>query len=217
MKTILPLVLVLFFLTSGFGQSPKDSLLVFVGEKIEVQYSPEASSSDTIILGKDTLLTVSVPMDKRFIAKYKVLAVINGWFKPDTLTFFVYDHYGEPAFSKYKTVLLFVSSYKGKLYHEKYQYFDLYRTVDDRWASPYSNGDYTHPFKDKLTVKPERISFQDEVSYPVDTLSLVQRQTRFPKPYFDIKKGKAKAIYGNYVDDLVKLKLQTILKARGME
>ena len=156
MKTTIITILTLYFsLTSVFGQTRKDSLLVFIGEKIEVKYSPEEkkeSPVDTIIEGNDTsyVRTVSVSIDSRYIAKYKILQLNNGSYKQDTIEFFVFDHYGEPAFSKYKTVLLFVSYYKGKLYHEKYQYFDLYLTADNKWASPYSSGDYNHPFKDKI-------------------------------------------------------------------
>jgi hypothetical protein len=219
--TTITILTLLISLTSVFGQTRKDSLLVFIGEKIEIKYSPEEkkeSPVDTIIEGNDTsyVRTVSVTMDNRYIAKYKILQLNNGSYKQDTIEFFVFDHYGEPAFSKYQTVLLFVSYYNGKLYHEKYQYFDLYLTTDNKWASPYSSGDYNHPFKDKITVKPEKISFKEEVSFPIDKLSSDEIQTWFPKPYYDIKNGKAIAIYGNYVDDLFKLKQQTILKARGI-
>lgn len=213
--TTITILTLLISLTSVFGQTRKDSLLVFIGEKIEVKYSPQESSSDTIINGKDTI-TVSMSMDKMYIAKYKILQLINGSYTQDTIEFFVFDHYGEPAFSRYTTVLLFVSNSKGKLYHQKYQYFDLYLTTENKWASPYSSGDYNHPFKDKITVKPEKIYFKEEISFPIDNLSSEKIQTWFPKPYYEIKNGKAIAIYGNHVDDLFKLKQQTILKARGI-
>jgi hypothetical protein len=42
MKTIAFTIVTLFIsLTSSFGQTSKDSLLVFIGEKIEVKYTPE--------------------------------------------------------------------------------------------------------------------------------------------------------------------------------
>lgn len=210
MKTLAITIVTIFIsLTSSLGQTSKDSLLVFIGEKIEVKYTPEKSLSDTVIMGKDTVITVGISLDSRYRAKYKILQVINGSFRQDTITFFAYDHYGEPAFSKFKTVLLFVSPNKGELYHEKYQYFDLYLTADNKWASPYSGRDHNDYFKDKVSVRPEKISFKEEVSAPISHLSEDQRKTLFPKPYFDIKNGNAIAIYGNYVDDLVKLKKQT--------
>ena len=220
--TTITILTLLISLTSVFGQTRKDSLLVFVGEKIDVKYSPEEkkeSPVDTIIKGKDTSYVRHVPLsfDSRYVVKYKVLQLINGSYKQDTIEFIAFDHYGKPAFSEYKTVLLFVSHYKGELIHEKYQYFDLYLTTDNKWASPYSSEkDFNHPYKDNITVKPEKISFKEEISFPIDKLSPDEIKIRFPKPYYEIKNGKAIVVYGNYVDDLFKLKQQTILKGRGI-
>lgn len=219
--TTITILILLISLTSVFGQTRKDSLLVFIGEKIEVKYLPEEKEESPVemrIKDKDTtyIRRVSVSMDSKYVAKYKILQLINGLYKRDTIVFFVFDHYGEPAFSKHKTVLLFVSYYKGKLYHEKYQYFDLYLTKRNKWASPYPSRIYNHPFKDEITVKSEKIRFKEEVSFPIDKLSSADIQVWFPKPYYEIKNGKAIAIYGNYVNDLFKLEQQTILKARGI-
>lgn len=203
------------------AQSEKDSLVVFVGEKIEVtDWTKEKQpySIDTIINGNDTdyVEHYSVSMDSKYIARYKVLELIHGTYQKDTIEFIVYDHYGTPAFSQYQTVLLFVSHHKGKLYHQKYQYFDLYPTDENKWASPYSVTDYNHSYKEEITVKPEKISFKDEVSYPIGRMTTEQIQRLFPEPYYRIKNGKAVAVYGNHVKELFILKQQTILKARGI-
>jgi hypothetical protein len=59
MKTLAITIVTIFIsLTSSLGQTSKDSLLVFIGEKIEVKYTPEKSLSDTVIMGKDTVITV---------------------------------------------------------------------------------------------------------------------------------------------------------------
>ncbi len=219
MKTIaLSFLLVIFSLCSAFGQTGQDSLVVFIGEKISLTYTPIESTVDTIIKGKDTTYRKQFPviMDNKYIAKYKVLQLVHGIYQWDTIVFTVFDHYGIPAFSKFPTVLLFLSYYNGKLYHEKYQYFDLYITRSGRWASPYPAGDYNHPYKGSITVKPEKIPFTNQVSFPVNGLTSKQVQTIYPAPYYEIKDGKSIAIYGNYVDDLFKLKQQTILKARGI-
>ncbi len=219
--TTITVLNLLISLNSLFGQTAKDSLLVFIGERIEVKYSPEEKNEspvDTIIEGNDTsyVRQVSISRDSRFIAKYKILQMIHGSYKTDTIEFFVFDHYGEPAFSKYQTVMLFVSYNNSLLYHEKYQYFKLYMTENRKWASPYPTGDYNHPFKDSITVKPEKIIFKGEVSFNVEKLTNEERKIRYPKPYYKVKNGHATAIYGNYVEELFKLKQQTILKARGI-
>ena len=96
----------------------KNTLFVFVGEKIFVQELPHNDNS----------------IDAKFKAKYKILQRVYGNFSKDTIEFEVYDHYGVPGFSHYKNVLLFVSEYEGKYYHEKYQYFDVYQTNSGKWA-----------------------------------------------------------------------------------
>lgn len=221
MKTTIFSLVPLLIFTSLFGQTKKDSLLVFIGKKIEVVYTPEEEKEmpvRTVIRGGDTTVvrSVSIGMDNRYIAKYRILKLVHGSYSHDTIDFIVYDHYGEPAFSKYQTVLLFVSTHEGKLYHEKYQYFELYMTKNGKWASPYSSYDYNHPLKDSINVKPEKISFVADISFPVNDLTDEQIKIWYPSPYFKIKKGRAIPVYGHYVDDLFKLKQQTVLKARGI-
>ena len=200
-------------LFSAFGQTPKDSLIVFAGEKIEIRHI-EKPLTETIIEGNDT--NTYVRIDREYLAKYKILQLIHGSYQSDTIEFTVYDHYGNPGFSNYKTVLLFVSKDNGRLYHEKYQYFDLYMTESGKWASPYSSGDYNHPYKDSITVKPEIIPFVDKVFYSIEKMPADEIKKWFPQPFYRIEKKRAIAIYGNYLDDLFLLKQQTILKARGI-
>jgi hypothetical protein len=219
-KILISILLVFLSLPSAFGLTRTDSLIVFVGEKIYVKHSPEEKkpSIDTIIEGNKTkyITNVSLSLDNRYIAKYKILQLIHGSYKADTIEFIVFAHDGVPGFSNHQTVLLFVTKDNGKIYHEKYQYFKLYMTEKGKWASPYSSPDYNHPFKDSITVKPEKIAFIGDVSFPIDKYTSNNRYTLYPEPFYEIKNGRATAIYGNYVDDLFKLKLQTVLKARGM-
>ena len=83
------------------------NLIAFVGEKISIEpFKPKVRT-----------------MDSAFYAKYRVLQVIFGTLPAKEITFAVYDHYGEPRFSNYKHVLLFISkSDDGSFYHQKYQY-----------------------------------------------------------------------------------------------
>lgn len=214
---LLTMLTMLISFNSVFSQNKKDSLIVFVGEMIELTKAPREKAVDTILMGNDTSYTVHISMDSRFTAKYKILQLIHGTYKRDAIEFTVFDHYGQPAFSKYKTVMLFVSiGSDGKLYHEKYQYFNLYRTKNGKWASPYPARDYDHPYKDKITVKPEKITFAEKVSFPVDNFKKEQIEIWYPAPYYEINNGSAIPVYGNYLDDLFKLKQQTVLKARGI-
>jgi len=180
----------------------KNTLFVFVGEKLDFTELPYEKGS----------------MDGSFKAKYKILQRVYGNYPSDTIEFVAYDHYGIPAFSKYKNVLLFVSEYKGKYYHEKYQYNDVYKTKDGRWAGSYAEYDYGHSYNKNTTVKPEKIEFAEEVSYPTKIKDSDGKEIElsYPEPYFKIAGDKAIAVYGNYIEDLFKLKKEGVLTAREL-
>ncbi|WP_276503422.1 hypothetical protein [Terrimonas pollutisoli] len=177
-------------------------LFVFVGEKISVQPLPHEQGS----------------IDNGFTAKYIILQKVYGDFPLDTIEFVVYDHYGVPDFSKYKNVLLFVSADSGTYYHQKYMYNDVYKTKGGRWAGTYTYEDYNHAYNKLTKVKPVKIEFAEEVSYPTRMVDEEGRQMTFsyPKPYFKTVSDKAIAVYGNYIEDLFKLKKDGVLTARGL-
>lgn len=217
MKKLGTIIIILIFSNRIYSQERFDSLIVFVGEKIAVVGCPNSTYQDTMITESDTIITVHLALDSKFIATYKINQLVNGSYSNDTISFIVFDHYGNPAFSKFKNVLLFVKPLEGKYYHEKYQYFPVYKTTNDRWASPYNSLDYNHPDSKSFTVKPEEILFEEEISYEIAGLTNEQIKSKFPEPYYLIQKQKAIAIFGNYVEELVLIKKQGILKARGYQ
>lgn len=196
-------IIATFICLTSFGQTKKDSLYVFVGKKIEV------------IGFKQKLDSNEIPFDAAFKAKYEVIQNLYGHYDKDTIEFEAYDHYGRPAFSHYDYVLLFVSNYNGKLYHEKYQYFDVYKTKTGQWASSYKTGDYAHPYNKNTPVKPEKIDFADEVSYKLPSRNKEEIERLFPTPFYRIDNDRAIAIWGNYIEQLFELKKSGVLKARG--
>ena len=189
-----------YFSASKVDNLKKNSLFVFVGEKIEINSLPQKEGA----------------FDVAFLAKYKILEKVYGDYSKDIIEFEVYDHYGEPRFSKYRYVLLFVSAYKGKFYHEKYQYFDVYKTEDGKWASPYSSDDYRHEYNKATSIKPVKIEFAEDVFYDVSKMNRTTIKEWYPAPYYQVNQGKAKAIYGNYILELFKLKRNGVLKAREL-
>lgn len=180
----------------------KNGLIAFVGEKIAVKLLPHENGS----------------MDAGFSAKYKILLRVYGNYSKDTIEFTAYDHYGWPGFSHYKNVLLFVSEYNGKYYHEKYQYFDVYKTKNGRWASSYKSDEYGHSYNSNTTVKPVVIDFAEKVIYPakVKEADGTEYLVAYPEPYYKTIGDSAVAIYGNYLEDLFELKRRGVLKARGL-
>lgn len=189
-----------------FAQNNKDSLIVFVGEKISVQEMPDRNTKDSPV----------IYMDGEYKASYKILKLLNGYYSADTISFYAYDHYGWPAFSKYNTVLLFVYPYKDKNVHEKYQFFPVYKTKDERWAGVYAAGDFQNNYyKDSITVQPEKIEFKEKLSFDLAKVDREMKEYFYPEPFFIIKNNKAIPVYGNYIEDLFRIKQQTILKGRG--
>ncbi len=183
-------------------ENKPDKIYVFVGEKIEVKpFNPKLDKGEIL-------------MDSAFQAKYKIVHNIYGNYDKEMIEFEVYDHYGEPSFSKYRHVLLFVSEYNGKLYHEKYQYFDVNKTKDGKWAScgdPYRFDDYHRkPFKSIS------LEFDAPVYFETGNLKPIQIKEIYPKPFFAIEGNRARCLMGAYVEDLFIVKKNGVLKARGI-
>lgn len=179
------------------------NVYVFVGQKLKVDYEPEPYYCDVIT------------MDSRFNAEYRILEQEVGNYSKDTISFTVFDHYGRPAFSKYETVLLFVSEYCGKLYHEKYQYFDLYKTADGKWASPGDPYKYDSYHKKNLTA--QNIKFADTVWFDISKLSEAAINQQYPEPFYKIEGQKAIPVMGSYIDELITVKKDGVLKARKIK
>lgn len=179
----------------------RNRLFVFVGEKIELKRMTK-SVDDFNAAAK---------------AKYRIIQRIYGNYERDTIEFIAYDHYGRFGFADYKHVLLYVSEDSGNYYHEKYQYDDVYMTKSGRWAGSYSD-EYYHSYNENTAVKPEKIDFIEVVAYPVDTSIENQMKPGYylPVPYFKREGNKAVAVYGNYVEELFRLRKEGVLTARKL-
>lgn len=190
---------------NSYAQKPAHSY-VFVGEKIDVHRISIPAKPNTII------------MDAAFEATYLVLQNVYGGYAHDTIRFRVYDHYGTPGFAKFQRVLLYVSEYEAKLYHEKYQFSPVYKANNGRWAGPYATGDYQHPFLEKnpTQVKPEEIPFGPDAFIDITGYAPEVARQQFPSPYYRLEGNRAIPVLGNYVEDLFRLKKDGVLKARGL-
>ncbi|WP_141096249.1 hypothetical protein [Lacimicrobium sp. SS2-24] len=193
--------MIILFFFSGVSAEEGDKYLVFIGGKISIKaVEPE----------KD-----EVPFDSQFRARYKVLETYRGSYSESEIEFTVFDHYGKPPFSKYEYVLLYLEKHEGKYYHSKYQFTPLYKTKDGRWAGAYATYDYTHSYNENTTIKPEIIEFANPVVIDIGNYDKEDIEHWFPEPYYKIEGQKAIAVYGNYIDELFRLKQSGVLKARG--
>lgn len=156
-----------------------------------------------------------VSFDGQYVSKYKLLKTIYGTVLPDTINFTAFDHYGTPKFSYYKYVMLFLSEYCGKLYHEKYQFFDVYPTKDGRWARPGDPYRYDkHWQKDIQIVK---LNFKDNLSFDIEDEDEHVIKEKYPRPYFRMTKNRAFPLTGVYAEELLEIKKNGVLKARNIE
>lgn len=180
------------------------NVYIFLGQKLRIAYDPGPYYCG------ESLLT-----NLQFNAEYKILEQWFGHYTKDTIRFTAFDHYGRPEFSRYEQVLLFVSEYCGSLYHEKYQYFELYKTADGKWASP---GDpYRYDQYHKKDLVAQTIRFADDVWFDVSKLSEAAIKLQYPEPYYKIEGQKAIPVMGSYVDDLITVKKEGVLKARKIK
>lgn len=189
-------------------QKVPSNLYIFIGEKVSMNYEADPYYCNVYSLDDGGIKSV-----------YKIKEKIYGDYPKDTIEFKAYDHYGRPMFGYYDTVLLFVSEYCGKLYQEKYQFFDLYKTKDGRWASPGDPYKFDESQEDK-TIKPQLIDFDPLIrieTMPPEDEQYPERFQEYKAPYYRLIGNKAFPLMGTYVDDLIKVKLDGVFKERNIK
>ena len=199
------------WLNDLYAQDRNPNLLVFVGEIINIKRLPKTSEYQYIV-------------DFAYSAKYKVIQVVLGEYHYDTIEFEAHDHYGIPSFSKYKNVLLYLSQdSNGKWIQQKYLYSAVYQTTEGRWAGPFDLQDYSDVKNKNINIKPEIIPFKDsiylDIKWTLFYKPKISKKTRdmwYPSPYYLIRGDSALVKMGNYVEELILLKKNGVLEARGI-
>lgn len=202
-RVMLFAALILGLSTTRTPAQQPGKLIVFVGEKIA---SSALAASDSMLLDHGA----------RF--RYRILTKIYGDYTRDTIEFKAFDHYGAPPFSSYEHVLLFVTQYGEEFYHEKYQYFDVYKTKDGSWASPgdpyrFDSNTNVIQSRKKYFVRP--VKFELKNGHLKNVVNIAQLSLTFNEPYFKMIGDNATAYFGTDVIDLFQLKREGVLKARG--
>ena len=101
-KAVIIFLFLIFFWGASIGQTRKDSLYVFIGEKIS---SKGFQSADTN----------KIPFDASIKAKYKIIENVYRHFQKDTIEFEAYDHFGNFDFLNYKYGKIFFCSTIGAI------------------------------------------------------------------------------------------------------
>lgn len=171
-----------FLVAYGADSREDDEVVAFVGEKISVDvFEPDADP--------DVLL-----IDAAFRSRYRVLQVVRGEYAGDTIEFTAYDHYGEPSFSKYEHVLLFVRRHEKGYIHVKYQYAPLFRTEAHGFAEC-ALKDPAEADK-QLGIEPIPMRFDRSSSVLFEGLRRSWVKARYRPEFYEFVAGKARCRLG---------------------
>jgi len=219
MKIFKTLLFLLFTTSSIYGQIEKDSLFVFTGKKISIKkvkdFEDRKMLIDTIVVN-DSIIYIETPnviQDYKYKGKFKIIEKFKGKLTNTKIEFDLYNHYGKPKLSKSNTFLFFVIKINGEFQLLKYAHHRIYETDNGKFAVPYDKNEYRNQNEPLLKIEPEKISFKNVPEFRIykdDSPDWLKRT--YPKPYYRIEKNKAIPIYGNYLEDYIKLRLNGTLK-----
>lgn len=171
-----------FVVAYGADSREDDEVIAFVGEKISVDVFESDPDPDVILI------------DAAFRSRYRVLQVVHGEYAGDTIEFTAYDHYGEPAFSKYEHVLLFVRRYANGFVHVKYQYVPLFRTEDHGFAACALEA--PNESSRRLSIEPIPMRFDRSASAPFEGLRRSGVKAHYRPEFYAFVAGKARCRLG---------------------
>ncbi|KGO87839.1 hypothetical protein Q765_04965 [Flavobacterium rivuli WB 3.3-2 = DSM 21788] len=152
-----------------------------------------------------------VAFDSKYNAEYKVLKNVHGNFSKDIINFEVYSHNGIASMYNYDILLLYIADLCGKPVLVKYQFTDVYKTEDGRWAAPYNPFLYDGLNASEI-LSPEIIKFRQPIKILTTDTSQDWVKENFPAPYYEIRGNEVIPVYGNYIEDIIELKKKTVLK-----
>jgi hypothetical protein len=217
-KLFITIFLILCTTSSIFGQIEKDSLFVFTGKRISLKKVKEFKDKETLIdslVVNDSLIYIETPnviQDYKFKGKIKILNQFKGNLNLDKIEVDLYNHYGKPNLSKSNIYLFFVIKIDGKFQLLKYAHHQVYKTKNGKLGIPYDRNEYRNQKSKLLKIEPEKMEFNKVPKFQIykdDSKDWIERT--YPKPYYRIEKNKAIPIYGNYIEDYIKLRLNGTL------
>lgn len=218
MKRFITTILILFTTSSISGQIEKDSLFVFTGKRISIKKVKNFIDKETLVdslLVNDSIVYIEIPnaiQDYKFKGKVKILEQFKGKLNINKIEFDLYNHYGKPNLSKSDVYLFFVIKIDGKFQMLKYAHHQVYETEKGKLAIPYDRNEYRNQKNELVKIEPEIIKFikfPEFRIYKDDSKDWIERT--YPKPYYRIEQNKAIPIYGNYIEDYIKLRLNGTL------
>jgi len=215
------IILLSFLLISSstYGQISRDSLFVFTGKKISIKKVRDFVDNETLIdsiVVNDSVVYVEIPnviQDYKYKGRFKIIDQFEGNLKEKEIEFVLYNHYGKPKLQKSNIYLLFVIKINGEYQLLRYAHHRVYETTNGEYAIPYDVSEYQSQKTPLKNIHAEKLNFKETPSYRIyngDSEDWIHNT--FPKPYYQIEKRKAIPLYGNYIEDYIKLRLNGTLK-----
>jgi len=146
------------------------------------------------------------------VATYKILKLFQGNIEEKQISFVISEKNDKTYLLSHNHVLIFLIEKNGEYQLLRNQLTDVFLTKKDRWASPYSYEDYKFFRKYHIEIEPHKIKFKEKPIYDLNNYTPESITKRYPSHYYKINKNKAIAIYGNYVEDLIEVKMKEILE-----
>ncbi|QNA89949.1 hypothetical protein G4G28_18225 [Massilia sp. Dwa41.01b] len=206
---------------AGTGATPAPAsqlaadVVAFVGEKISVEVFPDTpeeiaarKAEDERVMKERGMQRVSMRLNTRLKAKYRVLKVVAGQHTQDTIEFIAVDHYGRPRFAEQNPVLLYVKKDGAGAYvHVRYPYSFVYPTRDGNWASCSTGTELPERDSPELLQAVHRVDFAPAVEVPAAQLQarLAQAMAMERASHYDIAGERATCRQGLTVGELVAL------------
>jgi hypothetical protein len=173
-------------------KNKSDKILVFVGNMIS-SYSISKNSEGYVKL------------------KYKILERTYGAYHEDTIDFFAYYDVDKLKFTRYKNCLLFLLQDGGAFYKMADPVYEVYRTLDGRWANGAKWWDYGPDIQ--TSIKPKRLQFKDSPNIDLTGLSQKEIDHWYPAKYYERNGSVAMPVFGNYTDELIEINKNSYLRS----
>ena len=189
---------------------PAGDTIVFVGELISIEGKPDPCEQRQA----EEDASDCISMDALYTARYRVMERIVGQPPADPLTFSVADHYGFPAFARYRHALLFVALSSDGPWLHKYQAIPVHRTVEGQWASC---GDLRRSPADKPSPQLRALRFEREIAQQTELSdSLLASYRAGKRPELRIEHGKVWCSQGVLLPDVYEIVRSGVMQARGI-
>ena len=190
MRLTITLITLIFFSMNSSSQQKSNNLFVFVGSMIP-SYPLNKNSEGYVKL------------------KYKILEKTYGAYDEDTIDFFAYYDVDKLKFTQYNNCLLFLQKDGSTFYKMALPVYDVYQTVDGRWASGAKKWEYGPAIQ--TSIKPRHLQFKHSVYFDLKGLKQEEIDHWYPAKYYERKGSVAIPVYGSYTDELVEINKHSFL------